>query len=84
MKIVKRVLVTAGIALALIAIPMRTAEAFSCGPGYGAWRNAYVRDPAYRWGSPAMKNYIRDLYRRGPAYANWHQSRRYGHGYGWW
>jgi len=84
MKIGKRVLVTSCVALALIAIPMQTAEAYWWGPGVGAWRNAYVYDPAYRWGSPFMKNYIRDLYLRGPQYANWRQARRYGRGYGWW
>lgn len=85
MKIVKRALVTSGIALALLAIPMQTAEAFWYGPGYGTWRNSYIWDPAYRWARPAQKNYIRDLYLRGPEYANWRQSRRYGWGrHGWW
>ena len=84
MKALKRVLATAGVAAALILIPIQTADAYwpGAGPGFGPWRHSYVYDPAYRWGPPAVKNYIRDLYRRGPAYANWHQSRRYG--YGWW
>jgi hypothetical protein len=40
-----------------------------------------VYDPAYRWGSPTMKQYIQDLYLRGPQYANWRQQRRFGY---WW
>jgi hypothetical protein len=38
--------------------------------GYGGgWRHNYVYDPSYRWGSPSMRRYIRNLYLYGPAYA---------------
>jgi hypothetical protein len=83
MKIVKRVALAAGIAAALIMIPTQVANAYWPGapPVAGPWRNAYVHDPAYRWGSPVMKQYIRDLYLRGPGYANWRQQRRRSN---WW
>jgi hypothetical protein len=82
MKTVKRLLVAAGIAATMVAIPMETASAYwlGPGPGFGPWRNAYIHNPAYRWGSPATRSYIRDLHRYGPAYANWNRHRRYG----WW
>lgn len=84
MRIVKRVALAAGIAAALIVIPTQVADAYwpGAGPVAGPWRNAYVYDPAYRWGSPAMKQYIRDLYPSGPDYANWRQQRRLSNG--WW
>jgi hypothetical protein len=83
MKIVKRVLFVAGVA-ALAALPTQTAGAFwlGPGPGIGPWRHSYIYDPGYRWGSPAMRGYIRDLYLYGPAYANWRQQRRST--YRWW
>jgi hypothetical protein len=81
MKIVKRVIVAAGIAAALALIPAQTG-AYWFGPGLGPWRHAYVHDPAYRWGSPWTRNYIRDLHLYGPTYASWNQRRRYGRG--WW
>ena len=83
MKVVKRIALAAGIAAALIMIPTQVANAYwpGAGPVAGPWRNAYVHDPAYRWGSPAMKQYIRDLYLRGPGYANWRQQRRLSN---WW
>lgn len=81
MKILKRVLVAVGIAVALLAVPLQTANAFWPGPapGVGPWRHAYVHDPNYRWGPPTVRNYIRDLYLYGPAYASWRQQRRYGY-----
>jgi hypothetical protein len=82
MKILKRVLVAAGITAALLAVPTQVANAY-WGPGFGGWRHAYVHDPAYRWAPPQQKAYIRDLYLRGPGYANWHQQRRWHHG-PWW
>ena len=77
MKGLKRALAVAGIAAGLVVIPVEVANAY-WGPGYGAWRSAYVHDPAYRWGTPATRTYIRDLYRRGPGYAAWHRQRRHG------
>ena len=66
--------------LILIALPVQQAGAFWWGPHYGpGWSNAYMYDPAYRWGSPGTRRYIRDLYRYGPAYANWRRSI-----HGWW
>jgi hypothetical protein len=83
MKTLKRVAVAAGVAAALVMIPAELANAYwpGVGPHLGPWRSAYVYDPAYRWGSPAMKQYIRDLYLRGPGYAGWRQQRRFGY---WW
>jgi hypothetical protein len=82
MKLLKHTMLAAGIAVALIVIPTQTANAYWGGPGYAAWHNAYVYDPAYRWGSPEQRRYIRDLYLRGQGYADWRQSRRWT--YGWW
>jgi hypothetical protein len=83
MKAIKRIAVAAGIAAALVMIPTQVANAYWGwgGPLAGPWRNAYVHDPAYRWGSPTTKRYIRDLYLRGPGYAAWRQQRRSGY---WW
>ena len=82
MKILKRALVTLGVAAALIAIPTQTATAYWGGPapGLGPWRHAYIHDPNYRFAPPRVRSYIRDLYLYGPVYANWHQHRRYR----WW
>ena len=66
--------------LALAVIPAEVANAY-WGPGYGAWRHAYVHDPAYRYAHPVVKRYIRDLYLRGPEYAARREQRR--HGWGW-
>jgi hypothetical protein len=79
MKILKRALVAAGVAAALIVIPTQTAGAYWGGPapGIGPWRHAYVYDPNYRFARPAVRSYIRDLYLYGPAYAAWRQHRRY-------
>jgi hypothetical protein len=84
MKTRNRLLVAFGVATMLAAIPMQTANAYRFGPapGFGPWRHAYVHDPSYRWGTPAMRQYIRDLHLYGPTYAAWNQQRRYG--YGWW
>jgi hypothetical protein len=78
----KRVLIAAGIAASLVMIPGEVANAYGWGAGsaVGPWRHAYVHDPGYRWGSPTMRSYIRDLYRYGPEYAQWRQTRRFG----WW
>jgi hypothetical protein len=82
MKILKRVLIAAAVAMALVFIPVQTASAYWVGPapGLGPWRHAYVHDPNYRFAPPAARGYIRDLYLYGPVYAAWHQRRRYG----WW
>ena len=79
MKPWSKVLVAAGL-VAIATLP-QTASAFWWGsPWYGGgWRNNYVHDPAYRFGTPQLRQYIRDLHRRGPAYAQWRQHRRY-----WW
>jgi hypothetical protein len=78
MKILRRALIAGGVAAALIAIPTQTAGAFWGGPapGLGPWRHGYVHDPNYRFGPPATRTYIRDLYLYGPVYAAWHQHRR--------
>jgi hypothetical protein len=80
MKHVKRIVFAIGIAAALVALATQMANA-SWGPGYGAWRHAYVHDPAYRYAHPLVKRYIRDLYLRGPEYAAWRDQRRHGR---WW
>jgi hypothetical protein len=81
MKIRKRLIGAASVAAVLTAIPMQTAHAYwlGPGPGFGLWRHVYVHDPNYRWGPPAVRHYIRDLYRYGPTYAAWSQQRRYGY-----
>jgi len=84
MKTLRQTALTGAMTLALLVIPAQKADAFwlgSRGPGYGGWRHAYVHHPAYRWGGPWQKSYIRDLYLRGPAYAQWRQLRRHGY---WW
>ena len=84
MKISKRLMVAAGVATVLAAVPMQTANAYRVGPGpgFGPWRHAYVHDPNYRWAPPVLRRYIRDLHLYGPTYATWNQQRRYG--YHWW
>ena len=84
MKISKRLIVAAGVARVLAAIPMQTANAYRFGPGlgFGPWRHTYVYDPNYKWGPPVMRRYIRDLNLYGLTYATWNQQRRYG--YRWW
>lgn len=79
-RLVKRTLLAVGIAAALVALPTQVANAY-WGPGFGGWRHAYVHDPSYRHAPPSLKQYIRDLYRRGPAYAGWRRQLRHG---GWW
>lgn len=55
-------------------------SAYGGGWGPNLWRrHTYVYDPAYRWGPPRGRSYIRDLYLYGPGYAGW--KRRYRH---WW
>jgi hypothetical protein len=80
MNILKRALVAAGIAAALVAIPAEIAGAYwlGPGPGIGPWRHNYIYDPLYRWGAPGQRSYIRDLYLYGPTYAAWRQNRRHG------
>lgn len=79
MKTLKRTLITAGLVAALGLIPAEIANAYWL-PGYQAWHNAYLYDPAYRWGPPRQRQYLRDLYRYGAEYAHWRQQRRTG----WW
>ena len=81
MKCLLHSMLPVAVLLALAAVPAEDANAYwGWGPGYGAWRHAYFYDPAYRFASPAMRAYIRDLYLRGPEYAAWRQQIRYG----WW
>ena len=80
MKTMKRILVAIGIAAVVALIPAEVANAYWY-PGWGGWHHAYVHNPAYRWAPPEQKAYIRDLYMRGPGYANWRQQRRWGY---WW
>ena len=82
MNVLKRAMMAAVIAMALIVIPTEIAGAywFGPGPGIGLWRYGYVHDPMYRWGPSDQRSYIRDLYLYGPTYAAWRQARRYG----WW
>lgn len=79
MKHAKRTLFAIGVAAALVVLPTQVANAY-WGPGFGNWRHAYVHDPAYRYASPLVKQYIRDIYLRGPGYAARRQQRRHG----WW
>ncbi len=83
MKTATRIMIAASIVAALVAIPIETANGYWPGAPHfmGPWRSAYVHDPAYRWGTPAMRDYIRDLHLRGPGYAAWRQQRRFGY---WW
>jgi len=79
MKHLVKVFVAAGIT-ALALLPQVAGSFWWGSPGYGGgWRNAYKYDPAYRFGSPQARKYIRDLHRYGPAYAQWRQHRKY-----WW
>ena len=73
-----KTLVAASIAL-VAALPAQQAEAWwGWGPGYaGGWRHSYIYDPAYQFALPRDKQYIRDLYLHGPAYANWQYWRRF-------
>jgi len=80
MKIIKRVLIAAGIAAAMILVPTEVGNAY-WGPAVGPWRHAYVYDPAYRWAPAWQKAYIRDLYLYGADYADWRRQRREGR---WW
>lgn len=72
-------LVAVGVAAVLAGVPLQTANGYwRGGPGYGDWRYSDAHDPAYRWGSPWAKSYIRDLYLQGPDYALWRQHQRLG------
>lgn len=79
MKIGKRVIIAAGIAAVLALIPAQTsAWGLAPAPGIGPWRHAYVQDPNYRFGPPAVRNDIRDLDLYGPVCADWNQRRHHG------
>jgi len=81
MKLGRHLLLSAAVAATLIAIPQAlSAYRFGPAPAVGSRPYSYVYDPQHRWGPPAMRAYIRDLYLYGPAYANWKQQRRWG----WW
>ena len=69
-----------------VALPTQQANAYWWSyPWYGGWsRHGYVYDPAYRWGSPVSRRYIRSLYLHGPGYAAWRWYRYPYYGYGWW
>ena len=71
---VLRVALGAGLAGFLLAIPMQSANAWWGGPG---WYNDYAYHPAYRFGPPEVRRYIRDLHRHGPAYADYWNRRWY-------
>lgn len=76
MKRVGKVLVAAGMA-ALVTLPTQPADAFWGRPWVGpGWSNAYMHDPAYWTAHPRQRPYIRDVYRHGPGYAAWKQTRR--------
>ncbi len=79
MKRLFRTIAAAAMLVALTILPTQVANAYWA-PGYGAWRHAYVHDPAYRYAHPVVKRYIRDLYLHGPDYAAWREHRRQG----WW
>ena len=54
----------------LFLVPAQQAAGWWGGPWHGSSsRHAYIHDPAYRRAPPAVKRYIRDLYRQRPAYA---------------
>lgn len=76
MKPINRLLASVCVTLCLILLPAQVAPAYPL-PGHGAWHHAYVWHPAYRWGTQATRNYIRDVWLRGPSYAAWRQHRRY-------
>lgn len=80
MKRLGKVLAAAGLT-ALFLAPAQQAQGWWWGgPWHGAgWRNAYVHDPAYRWGAPATRQYIRNLHLYGPQYAEWKRLQRW-----WW
>jgi hypothetical protein len=82
MKRVGKILTAAGVA-AMLLLPAQETLGWWRGPGpgygHGPWRHSYVYDPAYRWGSPATRQYIRDLHLFGPGYANWRRMQRW-----WW
>ncbi|WP_296900176.1 hypothetical protein [Thiohalocapsa sp.] len=77
MRTLKRILISAGIIALLSMIPAQIAGAYWL-PGHHAWQQAYVYDPAYRWATPRHRQFIRDLYRYGPDYAQWRLYRRHG------
>ncbi|MDJ0807499.1 MAG: hypothetical protein QNJ78_11775 [Gammaproteobacteria bacterium] len=65
-KIISAIAVT----LLLIIPAQQAAGWWGSGPRHvSGYRHAYIHDPAYRHAPPAVKRYIRDLYRYGPAYA---------------
>jgi hypothetical protein len=78
MRRIGKLLSSLGVVLLLVATTQQ-AQGWWMGPGYGPWRHAYVHDPAYRWGSPMTRQYIRNLHLYGPAYAEWKRLRTW-----WW
>lgn len=81
----RKALIIGGMA-ALIFLPTQHAEAYWWGgiaPWYNnPWRHNYVYDPAYRWGNPETRKFIRESALYGPVYAKWQQDRRLWHGWG--
>ena len=80
MKRVGKVFAAAGITVLLLAPAQQAQGWWLGGPWHGGgWRNAYVYDPAYPWGSPATRQYIRNLHLFGPHYSEWKRLQRW-----WW
>jgi len=70
MKRLAKVLTAIGVMLLLLVPAEQAAGWWS--PGYGNdWRQGYVHDPAYHHAPSAVVRHTRDLYRFGPAYADW-------------
>jgi hypothetical protein len=79
MKRLGKMLAGFGVA-ALFVVSAPPAEGWWGRPWHGGgWRHAYVYSPAYRWGSPATRQYLRDLHLYGPTYAQYKRLRRW-----WW
>jgi hypothetical protein len=78
MKRLAKILTAIGVMMLLLMPFEQAAGWWGGGPWYGSgWRHAYVHDPAYIHAPPAVKRYIRDLYRYGPAYADWNRWRHW-------
>ena len=81
----RKIFTVCGIAT-LILLPIQNTEAYWGGgmtPWYSnPWRYSYTYDPAYRWGDPVTRKFIRESALYGPAYAKWQQDRRLWHGWG--
>lgn len=72
----KHLLLAAGIALTLAVVPAQVAQSWWA-PGYGPWHGGYMHQPTWRWAPPAMRPYLRDAWRYGPAWAAWREQRRH-------